>query len=211
MNTHICRLCKSQMTYFARARKRDYYRCSQCDSIQMDPASMLNTKDEKARYDQHNNDVFDLGYQRFVRPIINYIKGNFSPEDKGLDFGAGPGPVIAKVLKENDYQIALYDPHFYPHVELLKKTYDYIFACEVIEHFNDPKHAFDTLYHMSNTNTQWIFMTALYDDSIDFSQWHYKNDETHVIFYTKKTIDYIKTLYKWQHIHIDGRLIIFHN
>ena len=35
-------------------------------------------------------------------------------------------------------------------------------------------------------------MTDVFNQSINFENWYYKNDETHVIFYTKNTFDWIK-------------------
>jgi hypothetical protein len=177
----------------------------------MDQNDIITPEKEKQRYDQHNNDIHDIGYQAFVSPITNYVLTHYSKEDKGLDFGAGPGPVIAKMLKDKHYDIVLYDPHFHPNDALLKQIFDYIIACEVIEHFNQPDQTFEQLKTLTSIDSEWIFMTQIYDDSIDFSTWHYKNDETHVIFYTKKTLDYLKTLYKWKRLIIDGRLIIYTN
>ncbi|QLY40131.1 class I SAM-dependent methyltransferase [Hujiaoplasma nucleasis] len=209
--TQKCRLCQHPMDFFDSARNRDYYRCPQCDSIQLDHEQLLNPMDEKKRYDTHNNDIMDKGYQSFVSPITNYILNHFDKDDQGLDFGAGPGPVISKLLMDQSYSISQYDPFFHPDNELLNKSYDYIIACEVIEHFNHPKSSFNAIKKSTKTNGQWIFMTYLYDDSIDFQKWHYKNDETHVIFYSKKTLEYIKNIYQFKSLIINNRLIIFSN
>jgi hypothetical protein len=37
----------------------------------------------------------------------------FTIEAKGLDFGAGPGPVIATILREQHYKVDLYDPYYW--------------------------------------------------------------------------------------------------
>lgn len=204
-----CRLCNHNMTYFASTRKRDYYRCPSCDSIQLKASQILTNTDEKARYDTHINDVTNLGYQSFVSPITNFILNHHEKIQKGLDFGAGPGPVISTILKQKNYDITLYDPFYHNNQEALLKTYEYIFACEVIEHFNDPRKTFSTLYHLTRPKANWIFMTCIYDDSIDFSKWHYKNDETHIIFYTRKTLEYIKDIFRFQKLIIQDRLIVF--
>jgi hypothetical protein len=206
-----CRLCQTEMKHYSKTRGRDYYRCPHCDSIQLDEKQLLTPDNEKKRYDTHNNDVFDSGYQKFVSPITNYIFKHSKETNKGLDFGAGPGPVISKVLTDNHYQIKQYDPHYHPDIELLVSQYDYIVACEVVEHFNQPKKEFDLLIKITKNQGYWIFMTDIYDESIDFDKWYYKNDETHVIFYTKKTLEYLKKVYHFNHLEIDKRLIIFSN
>ena len=207
----LCRVCETEMKYFSNTRNRDYYRCPNCDSIQLSELQLLAPVNEKKRYDTHNNDIHDPGYQKFVSPITDYILNNFKQTDMGLDFGAGPGPVISKLLKDNHYHIKQYDPHYHPHTELLKKKYDYVVACEVIEHFYQPKKEFELLKKLTKNHGSWIFMTDIYDDSIDFNNWYYKNDETHVIFYTKKTLQYLKEVYSFKDLVIDKRLIIFTN
>jgi len=67
---------------------------------------------EKECYQTHNNDILDKRYQQFVSPITSHIYNHFSPEDRGLDFGAGTGPVISYLLRQKEYQIKQYDPFF---------------------------------------------------------------------------------------------------
>lgn len=204
----LCRLCDHHLEFFQETKKRQYYRCPHCDSIQLEERQILDKQTEKKRYDTHNNDVFDLGYQKFVSPITQYIFRTFSSNQLGLDFGAGPGPVISKLLIDKGYQINQYDPFYQPNKDVLNHSYDYIVACEVIEHFNHPKQEFDLLKTLTHKKGQWIFMTEIYDDSIDFTEWYYKNDETHIIFYTHKTFNYLKDTYGFNHLAIDKRLII---
>ncbi|HAH33245.1 MAG TPA: methyltransferase, partial [Flavobacteriaceae bacterium] len=78
---------------------------------------------EKERYLSHQNDVEDSGFQKFVSPIVRAIKANHSPKDKGLDFGAGTGPVVSKLLEDLNYKMALYDPFFHPSKAPLLNTY----------------------------------------------------------------------------------------
>lgn len=162
---------------------------------------------EKSRYEEHNNDVNDVKYQNFVSPITNAVLKNFKKEHKGLDFGAGTGPVISKVLKYKGYSILLYDPYFHPFPELLSKTYDYIVCCEVIEHFFDPAKEFKMLNRMLNPAGALFCMTDIYDDNINFSTWYYRNDPTHVFIYRKETFLWIKENFNFSKIIIDKRLI----
>lgn len=164
--------------------------------------------DEKARYETHNNDVNDLAYQKFVSPISNYVLKHFSPTDSGLDFGSGTGPVISKVLKDNGYDIKQYDPFFANFPELLTQKYDYIVCCEVMEHFHNPDKEFFQLRAMLNPNGALICMTHLYDDTIEFKNWYYKNDPTHVFIYQKPTIAYIAKRFNFTSYKIDSRLIV---
>ena len=50
-------------------------------------------------------------------------------------------------------------------------------------------------------------MTLLYEPSIDFSKWFYKDDITHVFFYQKETVSFIANAFK--SYTVNKRLIIF--
>jgi len=97
---------------------------------------------EKAHYLTHNNDIHDPRYQKYASPIIDYILVNFTKEHLGLDYGAGPGPIMAHMLEKQGYQIESYDPYFLPNQQTLQHQYDYIIASEVIEHFHRPNEEF---------------------------------------------------------------------
>ena len=71
--------------------------------------------------------------------VTNFIVDHLSNNSLGLDYGCGKGPVITEQLKKKGYEIDLYDPYFYPNETYLDKSYDYIFSCEVFEHFYNPK------------------------------------------------------------------------
>ena len=203
---HLCLLCKSTSTSFY---KEQYYQCTNCKGIFRPSGSLPTLGDEKKRYDSHNNDIEDIRYQNFVSPITNIVLENHTEREMGLDFGAGSGPVIAKILIDKGYDIKLYDPIYYNQPDMLKKEYDYIFACEVIEHLHSPYEEFQRLYGILKPNGSLYCMTHLYDDTIDFSKWYYKNDFTHVIIYTKETIEWIASKIGFTKYTIDDRLIIF--
>ncbi len=54
-------------------------------------------------------------------------------------------------------------------------------------------------------------MTDLYNEAIDFDSWYYKNDPTHVFFYTKETFEWIREKYNFLNVTIAHRFIIFSN
>jgi len=177
----------------------------------MEKSLRLKTEDEKLRYETHNNDVFDIRYQNFVSPITKEILDNFSEDHSGLDFGAGTGPVISKVLKDNNFKIKAYDPFFHKNPKFLDEKYNYIACCEVIEHFYNPKKEFKLLKKILLKGGRLYCMTEIYDESIDFSSWYYKNDPSHVFIYHKKTIAWIKNKFRFSDVNINGRLITFFN
>lgn len=206
VNMQSCPLCKcDSVSLFV----DDYYECNNCRGIFLSPDCYLSVEDEKGRYQEHNNDVDDEGYQKFVSPITDSILRDFNCENIGLDFGAGTGPVISKILHDNNYNILQYDPFFHDYKELLNKRYDYIACCEVIEHFHDPGKEFLLLKDLLNPNGRLYCMTHIYDHKIDFTNWYYRNDPTHVFIYTKETLKWIKDNYQFAEVYVKDRLVIF--
>ncbi len=209
--TNACPLCNNVGTVFYRYKKLLYYRCDNCYGIFIDKKLLPDRETEMLRYKQHNNNVEDDGYQKFVSPITSAIMRDFTKNHKGLDFGAGTGPIISKTLKDTDYLIKQYDPFFHNYTNLLQDKYDYIACCEVIEHFHDPKKEFSLLKKLLLKNGSLYCMTNIYDESINFHKWDYKNDPTHVFIYYKKTIHWIKEEYGFSNVKIEGRLITYFN
>lgn len=188
-------------------KTRKYYSCAGCGAIMLGADHFLSAEKEKQRYLAHNNDVDDPGYRKFVAPILNSVKAGFGREHQGLDFGAGPGPVISKQLKNDGYDIRLYDPLFHNDPAALETAYDYIVCCEVMEHFARPAEEFGRLRRLLKKNGKLLCMTRIYHSGIDFENWHYKNDTTHIFFYSMKTLEWIKANYDFASMLVDGRLI----
>lgn len=202
-----CILCKSGADLFYKHASVKYYKCRNCLSVFMDPECFPSQEEEKKRYEQHNNDVNDIKYQEFVMPIVNEICGNFEIRHTGLDFGAGTGPVISKLLRDRGYQIELYDPFFWASHEKLQLQYDFIVCCEVIEHFHNPAKEFKLLKSLLKKDGMLCCMTEIFPEEIDFHNWYYKNDPTHVFFYHRRALEWIKKNYKFKLLKIKGRMV----
>jgi len=205
----MCPLCGNFGEIFYHFKEKLFHQCSHCSGIFMDAANQPTPENEKSRYEEHNNDTEDKKYQQFVSPITSAIMKAFKPKHKGLDFGAGTAPVISKVLTDHNYQIKQYDPYFHYFPELLKTQYDYIACCEVIEHFHYPYKEFKFLKDLLLPQGKIYCMTDLYNESIDFHKWYYKNDQTHVFIYHEKTIQWIQEEFNFSEATINGRLITF--
>lgn len=186
-----------------------YHQCGQCSAVFLDEACHVSREDEKKRYEKHNNDVNDPGYQKFVEPLVRKVQEKFTPEHKGLDYGSGPGPVVAMMLRNKGYSIELYDPYFRDDHAVLQKKYDFIVCCEVIEHFNRPAGEFERLRSLLRPGGAVVCMTDLYSQDTFFEKWYYRNDPTHVFFYHEKTLLWIKSKYGFSKLSIDGRLAVF--
>lgn len=204
-----CRLCGSEAQFFYEDTQK-YFRCPKCKSVFVAKADLPNQESEIERYELHTTEI-DEGYKKFVSPITKSIVNDFSKDAKGLDFGCGRSRVIATVLNEKHYKIENYDPFFANNPELLKAKYNYISSCEVIEHFYEPHKEFSLLRSLLTQDAKLYLMTDIYDDSIDFASWYYKNDPTHVFFYTKESLEWIAKEFGINITKCDQRLIIFSN
>jgi len=208
-----CTLCNSKVDLFYESNLKKYfkkyYKCTNCSSILLDPLNLLSREEERKRYETHNNDVEDPGYQTFVSPIVNEIERRFNAGHTGLDFGAGTGPVITKLLREKGFKIELYDPFFWDRPEILESKYDYIACCEVAEHFHYPGKEFKLLRSLLKPGGALYCMTEVYSEDTDFERWYYKNDPTHVFFYHKHALEWIRSHFHFSELEIKGRLIQF--
>ena len=204
-----CILCQSYGELFFEMPPKRYYQCGHCSAIFLAPECCISKEEEKSRYQEHNNDVEDPRYQKFVEPIVLEIEQRFSRKHKGLDFGAGTGPVIAKLLREKRYSVELYDPFFCNSPEKLQNKYDFIICCEVIEHFRFPAKEFKLLKALLKPRGVLFCMTELYSEKNDFGAWYYKNDPTHVFFYQRNTLEWIKSRFGFSALKNKGRLVQF--
>lgn len=204
-----CPLCKQKASHFYTHKNRIFHQCNNCRGVFLEPTFFISSNEEEKRYRQHNNDVEDSNYQKFVSPITSAILNDFSVGDMGLDFGAGTGPVISKVLNDSGFEIVQYDPFFHQNPEPLKQTYDYIACCEVMEHFHNPYKEFKLLKGLLKPNGKLYCMTNIYNKSIDFDAWYYKNDPTHVFMYQEETIHYLANEFNFSNVEITGGLIVF--
>lgn len=204
-----CPLCQSPSNHFYSQNTREFYFCSTCFAVFLDNKNYFSEKEEQKHYENHNNDIFDKGYQQFASPITNAIQRDFKPQHQGLDYGSGTNSVIVKMLKDSAYHILEYDPFFSNTISLLNQQYDYISCCEVMEHFHHPKKEFEKLYNLLLPNGKLYCMTDLFDETKNFDTWYYKNDHSHVFFYHAKTIAWIAKTIGFSNYSIEGRLILF--
>ncbi len=205
-SNECCPLCNAPKEIFY---QNIFLRCTECFGIFKARNFLPTPEEEKKRYEEHNNDVTDMRYRNFVYPITSAVQSNFSKKSLGLDFGAGTGPVISEVLRENGYKLNLFDPFFINDTKALQVKYDYIVCCEVIEHFHFPAGEFSLLKSLLKPNGHLYCMTNIYTSEINFDNWYYKNDETHVFFYQHKTLEKIKDLFKFSSLEVANNLITY--
>jgi SAM-dependent methyltransferase len=202
-----CPLCNTVSKLFY---KNTHYKCECCAGVFKAKEFHLIGDDEKNIYEKHKNDSSDKRYQDFLSPITNSVLNDKTKNSLGLDFGCGKDSAIIKVLRDNDYKIYGYDLFYLDDKSLLEKKYDYITSSEVIEHFQEPNKEFTLLKSLLKGDGSLYLMTDIYDESIDFDKWYYKNDPTHIFMYQRKTFEWIKDSFGFSRVEIEGRLIRFY-
>jgi SAM-dependent methyltransferase len=206
MKTEKCPMCSSDGVPFY---QETFYECNTCEGLFRPKSKLPSYQKEKERYLKHQNDPEDEGYQQFVKPLTDLLIANHTNEQLGLDFGAGNGSAVHKQLSDNGFNVKQYDPIYYNNPDLLNGKYDYIYACEVIEHFHHPYHEFSRLFRMLNEGGSLYCKTNIYDKDIDFDNWYYKNDFTHVFIYKNNTFNWIADNFNPADMKINENIIHF--
>lgn len=187
-----CRLCGSYDTaHFANANNRDYIRCNNCQLVFVTQSQLPDLETERAEYRQHNNDPDDDRYRAHLAKLTTPLTKNLPKTAKGLDFGCGPGPAISVMLGEQGYDVADYDPAFYPDETLLQQQYDFIACTEVVEHFHNPAKSFELLTGLLKPGGRLGIMTQLLSNEIEFEKWYYAREISHVAFYCEETVEWV--------------------
>lgn len=155
------------------------------------PASAHVTPDvELARYRLHQNSLNDAGYVRFLEPALRALERHAPAGGRVLDYGAGPVPVLAELLRRAGFRVATYDRYFAPDTGLTP-PFDAVVATETFEHFRDPRADLDRIAGLLEAGAVLVVMTSLWTPACDIARWHYANDTTHVVFYALETFRYI--------------------
>ncbi len=194
-----CPLClHSGDTLYHVDRRREYHQCAQCHFVFVPPQWHLSAEEEKAEYDKHENTVDDPGYRRFLSRLSGPLLAHMSPASQCLEFGCGPGPALAAVLREHGHQVVCFDPNYFPDTRWQERQFDVITATEVIEHLADPHTELTRLWARLKPRGMLGLMSKLVLNAEAFTRWHYKNDPTHIGFFSRQSLAWL-----CGHLHAD--------
>ena len=187
-----CPLCQATSVeeYWSDA-KRDYYQCNLCQLVFVASWQHLSREQEKAHYDLHQNSPNDYRYRQFLSRLVDPLMVGLEAEAKGLDFGSGPGPTLSVMLEEAGFSVNIYDIYYANNTLVLQLEYSFITATEVVEHLSQPGEVLESLWSKIKPGGYLGLMTKLVTDKDAFSRWHYKNDQTHICFFSRETFDYL--------------------
>ena len=193
-----CPVCRAPSAPFhVAADGRNYRRCGCCAATFLRAAQLPAAAAEYAHYLLHNNDPANSGYRQFLEPLARPLLACLPPAQSGLDYGCGPGPALACMLREAGHDVALYDPFFHDDPGVLERTYDFVVCSEVVEHFHRPAEEFPRLDGLLKPGGRLGIMTGIMTDDDRFADWHYRRDPTHVVFYRPETFAHIARRHHW--------------
>ncbi len=176
------------MRAFLVADDRLYWRCEACVATFVDPLHHPDPATERACYLTHRNETADPGYRRFLARLADPLLARLAPRSSGLDYGCGPGPALAEMLRDAGHTVALFDPVFHPGAAVLGRRYDFVTCTETVEHFHRPAEEFARLDALLAPGGWLAVMTCFQTDDARFAGWHYRRDPTHVVFYREATL-----------------------
>ncbi len=192
-----CPLCAHGATEpFHRDRKREFFQCPECDLVFVPPEFHLSPEAEKARYEFHSHSLADSGYRDFLNRLFQPLEKVLPPGARGLDFGCGREPTLSVLFEEAGFPCANYDLHYFNDPAVLGKQYDFLTCSETMEHFRNPREEFERFLRLVKPGG-WIgIMTQLRDEPASpFSAWFYKDDATHVCFFSRKSFQWLEKQY----------------
>lgn len=209
--TESCIVCREERTvHFLDVDGKTYWRCPACKATFLDPGQQPGREREYAEYAQHENDVDDQDYRRFLARLADPLFELLPEEAHGLDYGCGPGPALAAMAAEEGFEVSLFDPLFCPNDLALERQFDFITCTEVWEHFHVPWDQFQRLDRMLKPGGWLGIMTQFQTEDARFANWHYRRDPTHVVFYRQETLETIARHMGWECRIPDQNVALFH-
>jgi SAM-dependent methyltransferase len=185
-----CRACarpfrRGEAVPWTRARGVAWFRCPACAHVRVEPGAVPDAATAEARYRLHRNDPAEPGYRRFLESFIDRAVAPFAaPSARVLDFGSGPTPALALLLRDRGYRAEAWDPIFATERRALAGRFDLVAVHEVLEHADYPFRLLSALSRRLAAGGSMAIRTRFPPGDVEaFGRWWYKEDPTHVGFF----------------------------
>jgi len=207
----MCPLCQAvniNKAYHEDIRRK-FYACDTCHLVFVPPKYFPSAEAEKSAYDHHQNSPDDQAYRRFLNRLFIPVNERIPPGRHGLDFGSGPGPTLSLMFEEAGHVVDLFDYFYANDPSVLQQSYDFITASEVVEHLHQPKHTLEALWEILKPGGILGIMTKRVLNREAFAKWHYKNDLTHVGFFSASTFHWLAKQWQAQLTVVGSDVVLF--
>ncbi|MEA1918541.1 MAG: class I SAM-dependent methyltransferase [Campylobacterota bacterium] len=208
----LCKICNQPTQhYFDTQMQWDFYHCKACEFFFKDPKHYLEDDQEIRVYQNHNNSFESPGY---VEMFESFMDATFKPYIKEiktvLEFGCGPGPVLATLLEQQGLHVSKYDKFFFPEKVYESQRYDLISSTEVLEHIDTPNAIMQFFHQHLQPKGYLAIMTQFHSNNEkEFLQWWYRKDPTHICFFTPHTFEVLAQKHGFKVLHFDTKKHIF--
>ena len=195
-----CVLCDSnEVIPLELNNDRRFFRCHICDLIFVQESSYLSSADEIARYRLHDNSLLNQGYVNMFLEKISLVHEYCPGVNSVLDYGCGPEPVLAELLKKDGFECDIYDPYFFP--DLPDRSYDLVISTEVFEHLKDIGADLNIIRSLLSPEGYLAIMTSFHDAVNSFEGWWYSKDPTHICFFSMRTFEWMAKEFGFKIVH----------
>ena len=207
MHCHICN--KSTKSFLHEKTNIRYYHCEVCEYIFKSPECYQNFTLQKERYNLHENNENDEGYQAYFKRFLDFALPYVGNVNTALDFGCGRSSLLASMLKEEGIACDYYDPIYHPNTLNNEKKYKLIVSTEVFEHLHQPKVVFESLLNRLEEGGYLALQTQFHSNNVEiFKKWYYHQDPTHIVFFTAQTFKVLCKIYNCEFVGDNGKNMI---
>ncbi len=113
------------------------------------------------------------------------------------------------MLVDAGYPTVVHDLFYAPNEAALLERYDFIVATEVVEHLGAPGAVLDRLWGQIHPGGLLAIMTRMRSPKHRFEEWHYKNDPTHIVFFSHETIAHLGARWQTEPQFVDVDVVFF--
>ena len=207
MNCHIC--TKSTETFVHEKTDITYYHCKACEYIFKSSEYHQDLTVQKERYNLHENDAEDEGYQAYFQRFLDFILPLVGKPKTALDFGCGRSSLLATLLEKEVTKCDYYDPIYHPDTLSESKKYDLIVSTEVFEHLHQPREVFESLLERLEEDGYLALQTQFHPNDVEaFKKWYYHQDPTHIVFFTAQTFRVLCEIYGCEFVGDNGKNMV---
>ena len=205
-----CHICDQETQAFLDEKTGiRYHHCSSCEYIFKSPENFQDLSKQKERYNLHENDEEDTGYQAYFQRFLDFILPLVGKPQSALDFGCGASSLLAKMLQKEGIPCDFYDPIYHPETLDEEKKYDLIVSTEVFEHLHQPREVFKSLLDRLEEGGYLALQTQFHpNDEESFKKWYYHQDPTHIVFFRAKTFSVLAELFGCEMISDNGKNMV---
>lgn len=207
-NTIHCRICRSPSSLFYEDTRK-FFACAACHHIFTQ--QVVNNDQSRHHYLAQWGLEDDLWWKEAAERIIWGIKVFHEPK-RILNFGSGRGELSTQ-LKSMGYHVTSFEPLIHGAFcdQAYERKFDTVIATEVIEHIINIHEELHRIFAVLETECLLYFTTLIANpfDTADprgsFSGFWYKDDQTHVNFFCRKSVETLARLHNCEPVFLEEK------